>query len=175
MKKLATILVSLLVLATLAAPVTPARQSDGRDLIDMMITVDQFDTFLMLTREADLTFALKRAGPYTVFAPTNDAFKKLPDGKLLELMSNKKSLRRLILSHIVYGRYAADQVAKLKFVKTLAGGMLKFENVGGHTLIGGTAHYSITNVVTHNGMVHGIDTVLTPDPNTPYNISIGAE
>lgn len=154
-------------LLTLAAVPVSARQEEGRDIVDTIMTVDQFDTFLMLVREADLTFTLKRAGPYTVFAPTNAAFDKLPEGRLQGLLSNKASLRRLLLSHVVYGRYAAEQVAKLKTLKTLAGGTITFANVGGHTVIGGDSHFSITNVVTHNGLVQGIDTVLEPSKETP--------
>lgn len=158
---------AVLFLAFALIPAMPSRQNDGRDIIDTIMTVDQFDTFLELVREADLTFTLKRAGPYTVFAPTNDAFKKLPEGRLQGLLSNKKALRRFLLSHVVYGRFAADQAVRQKSIKTLAGGTIKFENVQGHGLIGGTAHYAVTNVVTHNGLVQGIDTVLTPSLDTP--------
>lgn len=166
MKKLLAVTALLLTLATIMPASTP-RQTESRDIIDTLITVDQFDTFLELVREADLTFTLKRAGPYTVFAPTNDAFKKLPEGRLQGLLSNKKALRRVLLAHVVYGRFAADQAVRQKSIKTLAGGTIKFENVQGHGLIGGTAHYAVTNIVTHNGLVQGIDTVLTPSLDTP--------
>ncbi len=156
-------LMTILLLASTMSPMaSPAKQTEGRDIVDTMMSVNQFDTFLMLLREADLTFTLKRAGPYTVFAPTDDAFAKLPEGRLQGLLSNKGSLRRLLLSHVVYGRFAADQAVRQKSIKTLGGTTIWFENVQGRGLIGGAAHYSITNVVTHNGLIQGIDTVLAP-------------
>ena len=120
-----------------------------------------------------MTFMLKRAGPYTVFAPTDVAFAKLPAGRLEEIESDPAALRQFVLSHIVRGRFSAESALMARSIRTLAGGHITFANARGRGMIGGGVHFSVPNVVTSNGLIQGIDGVLTPSPDAPGFASRG--
>ena len=154
----------ILILSALAASVltgaVPAKYLEPNpDLIDTAMSVHQFDTFLMLVRDADLTFKLKDDGPYTIFMPTDEAFAKMPDGLLKRIHGNKSRLRQFLLHHIVPGSFAAEKAVQAHSLNALDGSKLIMRNVDGHGMVA-NSRFSITNIRACNGIMHGMDNVL---------------
>ncbi|MBI5708010.1 MAG: fasciclin domain-containing protein [Armatimonadetes bacterium] len=145
--------------AVLGATAPKTQSNSSRDLIDTVMSVHQFDTFLMLVRDADLTFTLKDGGPFTVFAPTDDAFRAMPEGLLEQIHGNKSRLRQFLLHHIVRGSWSAEQAVRARSLPAVDGGHLYTRNVNGHGLVG-NASFTITNIHTSNGILHGVSEVL---------------
>ena len=145
--------------AMLATPAPSPQNGVNRDLMDTVMSVHQFDTFLTLVRDADLTFNLKGSGPFTIFAPTNQAFENMPAGLLERIHGNKSRLRQFVLHHIVRGSWTAQAAVRAHSLKALDGTTLQTRNIEGHGLIG-SAGFSLANVRTSNGMLHGISAVL---------------
>ncbi len=147
-----------------AVPASLARhpqEPSGRDLIDTAMSVHQFDTFLMLVRDADLTFNLKGSGPFTVFAPTDAAFNKMPAEVLQAIHGDKAKLKQFVLHHVVRGNYTVEQALRMHTLTALDGRKLVLSNTAGHGTIDG-AGFVLTNMPTSNGTLHGIDTVMSP-------------
>ncbi len=127
-------------------------QYESKDAIDSMMSVHRFDTFLMLIREADLTFTLKKGGPYTIFAPTDEAMALISVDRLTALRSHKSALRRFVLAHVTYGRHTAEG-SRERLFRSLAGRKIE---------VGYGVRFDVSNIHTTNAMVHGIDSVLVP-------------
>lgn len=155
---LCTTLASAMLVASAPAPQT----GTGRDIVDTAMSVHQFDSFLMLVRDADLIFVLKDGGPFTIFAPTDAAFERMPEGLLDKIHENKSRLRQFLLRHIVRGNWTAEAAIRAHSLPTMSGSTLFTRNVAGHGTIGG-ASFSLANVRTSNGILHGIDAVLMPN------------
>lgn len=154
----------LIVAAAVAAVSQAALAQTGmsRDLVDTALTVQKFNVFLSLVRDADLTFDLKGEGPFTVFAPTDEAFySRYTKTQLDALRANKPRLRSILLHHVVRGRIDAVTAAKSHMLDPMMGVPIRTEILDGHGLIGG-ARFVISNVNTSNGILHGIDHVLMP-------------
>lgn len=146
--------------AAMLASTSPRPQTGlQRDLIDTAMSVHRFDTFLMLVRDADLIFNLKGSGPYTIFAPTDQAFERMPAGLLDRIHGNKQRLRQFVLHHVVRGRWTAERAVREHRLVGLDGRPILTRNVNGHGLIG-NARFSLANVHTSNGVLHGINAVL---------------
>jgi uncharacterized surface protein with fasciclin (FAS1) repeats len=136
--------------------------AQSRDLIDTALATQKFNLFLSLVRDADLTFQLKGSGPFTIYAPTDTAINaKYTKSQLDALRANPARLREILLHHVVSGRVDAVSTVKMKVLHPMAGAPILTGIVGGHGSVGG-AHFVITNVNTSNGVLHGIDEVLTP-------------
>jgi len=136
-----------------------ARSQETRDVVDTMMSVQRFDTFLSLLREADLTFTLKQSGPYTILAPTDEAFSRIPDSEILALRSNMRTLRSFILDHVIRGSRTTANLMQRHQMKTMSGGTVLFQNMGGRGTLNGAGHFVVPNVMCSNGIVQGIDTV----------------
>src|SRR5581483_11114513 len=110
---------------------------------------------------AGLVDTLKGAGPFTVFAPTDEAFAKLPAGTLETLLQpeNKAKLRSILLYHVVPGKVMAQSVIKMDSAKTAEGQNIAIQNMNGGVMVG-NAHVTKTDIVSSNGVIHVIDTVL---------------
>ncbi len=123
----------------------------------------QFDTLLAAAEAAGLKDALSVQGPFTVFAPTDDAFAALPEGTVENLLQpeNRAELERLLQHHIVSGRLPADEVLASESLETLSGTTLQVTLNGEQAQIGG-ADITATNVMAGNGVIHVIDAVLIP-------------
>ena len=134
------------------------------DLVDTAVSAGQFKTLAAALEAAGLIDALKGAGPFTVFAPTDEAFAKLPAGTLESLLKpeNKEKLKSILLYHVVSGNVPASEVAKLngRSVKTLQGSSVKVKT--NHGVMVGNAKVVQTDVMASNGVIHVIDTVLIP-------------
>jgi uncharacterized surface protein with fasciclin (FAS1) repeats len=137
---------------------------ETNDLVDTAVAAGQFKTLAAALEAAGLIDALKGPGPFTVFAPTDEAFAKLPAGTVETLLKpeNKEKLKAVLLYHVVPGNVTADQVAKLngRSVKTLQGTSVKVTT--SHGVRVDNAKVTQTDVKASNGVIHVIDTVLMP-------------
>ena len=151
--------------AAIAAAVSVAApRAHAADLVDTAIAAGKFKTLVKALEAADLVSTLKGKGPFTVFAPTDEAFGKLPPGELDTLLkpANKAKLARILTYHVI-GKavMSADLKGKTVEEKTVEGGLLRID-AKGMTVKVGTATVETADVVADNGVIHIIDTVLMP-------------
>lgn len=134
------------------------------DIVETAVSAGQFKTLTAALEAAGLIDALKGAGPFTVFAPTDEAFAKLPAGTVESLLrpENKEKLKAILLYHVVSGNVTADKVVKLngRSLKTLQGNSIEVSTKHGVRV--DNAKVTQTDVKTSNGVIHIIDTVLMP-------------
>jgi len=161
MQRLHRIVTAAAAAMTLAAAQT-ARAQD-RDIVETAAAAGSFTTLAKALTAAGLVETLKGAGPFTVFAPTDEAFAKLPASTLQDLLKpeNKTKLQRILTYHVVPGRVMAADVTKLKTAKAVSGDALKITASNGAVLVDG-AHVVKADVAASNGVIHVIDTVLLP-------------
>lgn len=131
------------------------------DIIEVARSAGQFKTLLTALDAAGLTDALRADGPFTVFAPTDEAFAKLPAGTLEALLQDKARLTSILTYHVVPGRVMSSQAAKLTEAKTLQGGLLKIDATSGVKI--NDAQVVKADVEATNGVVHVIDAVVIPE------------
>ena len=151
--------------AALAALVTltalPVRAADAKkDIVDTAVAAGSFKTLATALQAAGLVETLKGKGPFTVFAPTDDAFAKLPAGALDALLKDKAKLTAVLTYHVVAGKVTAADVAKLKEAKTVQGGSLRVSTASGVRV--DEASVVQTDIQASNGVIHVIDSVLMP-------------
>jgi uncharacterized surface protein with fasciclin (FAS1) repeats len=134
-----------------------------KDIVDTAVAAGQFKTLAAALGAAGLIDTLKGPGPFTVFAPTDAAFAKLPAGTLENLLKpeNKAKLEAILTYHVVSGTVMAADVVKLKKAKTVNGAMVKIK-VKGTTVMINNATVTTTDILASNGVIHVIDTVLLP-------------
>ena len=126
MKKTFTATVAALALAvSVAAPARRRRAEAPKDIVDTAVAAGSFNTLATALKAAGLVDTLKGKGPFTVFAPTDDAFKKLPAGTLEKLLADKAQLTKVLTYHVVAGKVMAADVVKLNEAKTVEGSMVK--------------------------------------------------
>lgn len=143
----------------LGAPtIAPAQQ---RDVVDTAIAAGTFKSLVAAVQAADLVQVLKGPGPYTVFAPTDDAFAKIPKADLDALLKDKAKLAKVLTHHVFAGNANSKDLAMLKDLSVADGGRLPIE-VGKGTLRVGGANVVKADIVVSNGIIHVIDTVLIP-------------
>ncbi len=168
---LKTILVSmsLLTLAPLAAsadakaPKTTAKDTKApADLVDTAVGAGNFTVLAKALTAADLVKTLKGTGPFTVFAPTDEAFAKLPKGALEALLKDKKKLTAVLTYHVVAGKVKAADVVKLTTAKTVNGASVAIVAKDGTVTLDGNVKVTKTDIEASNGVIHVIDTVLMP-------------
>ena len=142
----------------------PGETAKVANIVETAVAAGQFKTLAAALEAAGLIDALTGEGPFTVFAPTDEAFAKLPAGTVESLLKpeNKEKLKSILLYHVVPGNVAAKQVLKLngRMVKTLEGSSIKVSTINGVTVDG--ARVTKTDIQASNGVIHVIDTVLTP-------------
>ena len=138
-------------------------QADNRDIVDTAVAAGQFKTLAAALKAAGLIDTLKGAGPFTVFAPTDEAFAKLPKGTVEDLLKpeNKAKLAAVLTYHVVPGKVMAADVVKLKEARTVQGGSLKV-NSGGAKVMVDNATVVKADIAASNGVIHVIDTVMLP-------------
>jgi uncharacterized surface protein with fasciclin (FAS1) repeats len=138
--------------------------AQANNILDTARAAGSFKTLTAALQAAGLADALKSQGPYTVFAPTDDAFNRLPAGTLESLLKpeNKDKLKAILLYHVVSGEVGSSQVVKLSSAKTLAGKDLAISLENGEVMIN---HAKVVRPDVHasNGIIHVIDTVLIPE------------
>ena len=133
----------------------------GADIVDTAVAAGSFNTLVAAVKAAGLADTLKGPGPFTVFAPTDEAFAKLPAGTVDSLLKDPEKLKKILLYHVVSGKVMASDVVKMKMAKTVEGQNAKITAKGGMVMID-NAHVSKTDIVCDNGVIHVIDTVIMP-------------
>lgn len=154
MKKLSAYLVGALLAFSSVA-------SFAADIVDTAVAAGQFKTLVKAVQEAGLVDTLKGPGPFTVFAPTDAAFAKLPAGTLDALLKDKKKLAQILTYHVVPGKVMAADV-KAGEVKTVEGENLTVSMQGKNVMVN-NAKVTKTDIAASNGVIHVIDTVVMPN------------
>jgi uncharacterized surface protein with fasciclin (FAS1) repeats len=160
MKKMFLSLATMLLLSasTVTSPV--AAQSPG-DIVETAQAAGSFNTLLEAAQAAGLVDVLKGEGPYTVFAPTDEAFAQIPEADLNALLADEEALRSVLLYHVVPGRVLASQVVELDSAETAQGGVVTIEVEDGVVRVD-EARVVSTDIQASNGIIHVIDRVLLP-------------
>ena len=132
------------------------------DIVDTAVAAGAFKTLVAAVKAAGLVETLKSAGPFTVFAPTDDAFAKLPEGVVADLLKpeNKAKLQAVLTYHVVPGKVMAADVLKLTSAKSVQGQELKIDTSAGVKVDG--ANVAQTDIACSNGVIHVIDAVVLP-------------
>ncbi len=130
------------------------------DIVETAVSAGSFTTLVTALKSAGLVDALKGEGPFTVFAPTDEAFAKLPKGTVEALLNDKEKLTKILTYHVVSGKVMAKDVVKLSEAKTLQGGKLWIDTSNGVKVNDATVVK--TDIAASNGVIHVIDTVLLP-------------
>ncbi len=147
-----------------------------KNIVENAVNSKDHTTLVAAVKAAGLVDTLESAGPFTVFAPTNEAFEKLPAGTVDTLLKpeNKDTLVKILTYHVVAGKIGAAELKKMiadgggqATLKTVSGGTLTAREVGGKIVLtdekGGTSTVTIANVWQSNGVIHVVDTVLMPN------------
>jgi uncharacterized surface protein with fasciclin (FAS1) repeats len=130
------------------------------DIVDTAVNAGSFSTLVAGIKAAGLVETLKGAGPFTVFAPTDEAFAKLPDGTVDALLKDIPKLKQILTYHVVSGKVMAVDVVKLKSATTVEGSDVKIDASNGVKVNDSTV--TTPDVAADNGVIHIIDTVLLP-------------
>jgi uncharacterized surface protein with fasciclin (FAS1) repeats len=149
----------LVALAVGAAPAAAAQQDE--DIVDTAAAAEDFTTLTSLLKRAGLVSALREPGPFTVFAPTDAAFAKVPQNKLDALQRNRKKLRSVLLYHVVGKKLTAAQIVNRRRATTLNGKKVRFR-VRDSKVYVNRARVTTADVGASNGVIHAIDRVLLP-------------
>jgi len=131
-----------------------------KDIVDTAVAAGQFTTLAAALKAAGLIDTLKGPGPFTVFAPTDAAFAKLPAGTVEALLKDKAKLTRILTYHVVAGKVMAADVVKLKQAKTVEGSTVSIDASNGVKINDATVVKA--DVAASNGVIHVIDTVIMP-------------
>jgi uncharacterized surface protein with fasciclin (FAS1) repeats len=130
------------------------------DIVDTAVAAGSFKTLVAAVTAAGLVDTLKGAGPFTVFAPTDEAFAKLPAGTVDALLKDIPKLKKILTYHVVSGKVLAADVVKLKSAKTVEGSEVKIDASNGVKINDSTV--TTADVIADNGVIHIIDAVLLP-------------
>jgi uncharacterized surface protein with fasciclin (FAS1) repeats len=161
MKKLA--MVSAVALAVAFGTYQPA-VAHSKDIVDTAVAAGSFKTLAKALEAADLVETLKGDGPFTVFAPTDEAFARLPAGTLESLLKpeNKEKLQNILTYHVVPGKVMAKDVAKMKSAKTVSADTIMIRVSNGKVMVD-DATVVKTDIAASNGVIHVIDSVILPE------------
>lgn len=133
-----------------------------KDIVTIAVESDKFNTLVKALTETGLVETLKGDGPFTVFAPTDDAFAKLPEGTVEALLKDKETLKSILLFHVVSGSVTSKQVVNLDKAETLAGKNVKVK-VNDDKVMINDSQVIAADIMATNGIIHIIDTVLIPE------------
>ena len=152
-----------LVLASSLTTYAGPKPSPSKDIVDTAVAAGSFKTLATALQAAGLVDTLKGKGPFTVFAPTDEAFAKLPPGTVEDLLNpeNKEKLAAILTYHVVPGRVLAAQVIKMNSAKTVNGQSVTISANGGAVMVD-NAKVVKTDILCSNGVIHVIDSVVLP-------------
>ena len=156
-------LIALVALAALVSPFAlagPAKSGAKMDIVDTAVAAGDFKTLAAALQAAGLVDTLKGDGPFTVFAPTDAAFAKLPPGTVEGLLNDKAKLAEILTFHVVSGKVMASDVVKLTSARTVSGKTASIDTRDGVRIDG--ALVVKTDIPASNGVIHVIDTVMIP-------------
>ena len=148
-------------LFTLISTFAIAEHHGKKDIVDTAVANGNFTTLVKAVQAADLVDTLKGDGPFTVFAPTDEAFAKIPAEDLNALISNKPALSDLLTYHVVAGKVLAADVAALSVAQTVQGQSVSISVQDGKVFVDG-AQVVMADIMTSNGVIHVIDSVIVP-------------
>ncbi len=134
----------------------------GKDIVETATEADSFSTLLTAATAAGLVETLQGEGPYTVFAPTDEAFAALPAGTLEGLLADKEALKAVLLYHVVSGAVTADQVVGLTSADSVEGSPIAISVKDGMVYLNDSAKVVTPDVMASNGVIHVIDEVILP-------------
>lgn len=169
LSRLSLLLSSALMMALLMLVATPAAragsdkhaQANETDIVDTAVAAGRFETLVTAIRAAGLAETLKSEGPFTVFAPTDEAFAKVSSDTLDALLKDKEALRKVLTYHVVPGKVTATDVVKLDKAETVQGQSVQISAIDGVMI--DDARVTETDIMASNGVIHVIDTVLMPN------------
>lgn len=155
------IIQALLVTVLIVGPASVRAQD--KDIVETAVSAGSFTTLVKAVQAAGLADTLKGKGPFTVFAPSDEAFAKLPEGTLNDLLKpeGKEKLRQILTYHVVPGRVTAAEISKMKSAKTVNGKALKISSAADKVSVNDAAVVK-ADVNASNGVIHVIDRVLLP-------------
>ena len=139
---------------------TEAAMTMKPDIVDTAVSAGSFNTLVTAVKAAGLVDTLKGAGPFTVFAPTDEAFAKVPKATLDALLADKDALRKVLLYHVVPGSVTSSEVVKLSSAKTAQGSSISIDATNGVMI--DNAKVVKADIETSNGIIHVIDSVILP-------------
>lgn len=131
------------------------------DLVETAVNAGNFNTLAKALEAVELVEVLKSSGPYTVFAPTDDAFAKLPAGTLDSLLQDIPKLKKILMYHVTNGDVRSDDLIQIDHAETLEGSIVAVDSADGKVKVN-DANVVKTDILTDNGVIHVIDTVLMP-------------
>ncbi len=146
---------------SLSGMATASPKDKPQTIVDIAVGAGSFKTLVTALKAADLVSTLNGTGPFTVFAPTDEAFAKIPKATLDALLADKAALKSVLTYHVVAGKVMAADVVKLKSAKTVAGPEISIDASNGVALNTGTM-VTKADIAASNGVIHVIDTVLMP-------------
>lgn len=163
-RMLMTVAAAVAACAALGGSASAKPTTSTQNITTTAASLPQFSTLVTLLKQAKLASALTAKGPYTVFAPTNAAFKKLPPATLAAVKSDPALLKKVLLYHVVKGDVRAAQVVALdgKSARTLEGQRVSIDVRGGNVFLNNSVRVTKTDVVATNGVIHVINKVLVP-------------
>jgi len=159
------LVMAMLAISALPALAAPPAQAD-QDIVDIAAADGRFTTLVAAVQAAELVDTLKSEGPFTVFAPTDDAFNALPEGTIEALLNDIPALTDILLYHVVSGKVMAADVVTLSSADTVLGEPVAIRVENGNVFIN-DAQVIITDVEASNGVIHVIDAVLLPPADEP--------
>lgn len=158
--RIATASVALVLMFSLSLFAESSNSYPRTDIVDTAIAAGDFSTLVTAVKAAGLVETLKGEGPFTVFAPTDDAFAKLPPGTVEALLKDKEKLTAVLTYHVVPGKYMASDVVSKHHLKTVQGQSVTIDTSNGVKV--DSAHVVKTDIATSNGVIHVIDSVILP-------------
>jgi uncharacterized surface protein with fasciclin (FAS1) repeats len=135
--------------------------SDEKTIVETAIGAEKFSTLVTALKAAGLVDTLQGKGPFTVFAPTDEAFAEIPEETLAALLKDKAALTEILTYHVVSGKVMAADVVKLDSAKTVQGDEVEIEVKDGNVMVN-QANVVTTDIVCSNGVIHVIDAVIMP-------------
>ncbi|ADI73866.1 beta-Ig-H3/fasciclin [Methanohalobium evestigatum Z-7303] len=162
--KIRYLVVLLTISMVLVSGCVQTEQQTEKNIVETAQDSDSFNTLVQAVQEAELVETLSGEGPFTVFAPTDEAFDKLPEGTLEELLNDKEKLRKVLTYHVVSGKYMANEVVEMDSIKTVQGENLSITANGG--VMVNDANVTQTDIESSNGVIHAIDKVILPPSMT---------
>ncbi len=130
------------------------------DIVETAVNAGTFNTLVKAAEAAEVVELLKSPGPYTVFAPTDEAFASLPEGTLDSLLQDIPKLKRIVLYHVAFGDVRAEDLMQIEEAETVEGSILAVESSNGIKV--NDANVLKTDILTDNGVIHVINAVLIP-------------
>ena len=161
--RIARLAVSAFAVASLCFSASPAQAQSEKDIVDTAVEAGTFNTLAAALTAADLIEVLKGEGPFTVFAPTDEAFAKLPEGTVESLLlpENKDQLVAILLYHVVAGSVTSDVVVTLDSAATVNGASVEITTSDMGVMVD-AANVTAVDILASNGVIHVIDSVILP-------------